>query len=257
MRAIDAHTHLDMEAFNYDLDDVVARAHRVGVVGWVIAGASPRDWPRVLETAERTGGAAVLGIHPWWASCEDEALADAMHRLEGALTEHGLGELGLDRPRAKDEHAWARQHEVFEAQLKLAVSRDLPVVLHCVRAWPEVRRVIERVGLPRRGGMIHDWTGPAAHARQALAAGLNLSFGPSVSRSRRAAESLDVVPLNRLLVETDCPDRPIADASRGEPAHLCGVLETIAAMKKVPLATIAEHTYDNARRLLRYESPVR
>ena len=162
MRAIDT-THLDMEAFNYDLDDVVARAHRVGVVGWVIAGASPRDWPRVLETAERTGGAAVLGIHPWWASCEDEALADAMHRLEGALTEHGLGELGLDEPRAKNEHAWARQHEVFEAQLKLAVSRDLPVVLHCVRSLARGSpRHWRRVGLPRRGGMIHDWTGPAA-----------------------------------------------------------------------------------------------
>lgn len=257
MRAIDAHTHLDMAAFESDLHEVVQRATDTGVVGWVLAGAAPCDWPRVLDIAERTGGVAVLGIHPWWSALSEEALGDAMQRLAKQLTPHGLGELGLDRPRAADDRAWEQQHRVFEAQLRLAVARDLPVVLHCVRAWPALRTVIERVGLPSSGGMIHDWTGPVAHARQAVAMGLHLSFGPSVARSRRAAESLHVVPLHRLLVESDCPDRPICGATRGEPAHIWQVIRSVATHLDLPEALVARHTHDNARTLLRYESPVR
>lgn len=257
MLAMDAHTHLDMEAFAHDLDEVVARATSVGVVGWVIAGAAPNDWGRVLQIAKHSGGAAILGIHPWWSSLSEEELADTLQSLAAQLTQHGLGELGLDRLHAEDESAWRQQHDVFEAQLTLAVSRDLPVVLHCVKAWPALRRVIERVGLPRSGGMLHGWTGPVAHAREAVGLGLHVSFGPSVLRSRRAAESLGAVPLHRLLVETDCPDRPVGGAPRGEPAHLWRVIEAVAARQGHTVQTVAQHTYENTQRLFRYCSPVR
>lgn len=250
---IDAHTHLDMDPFAADRADVVARAHDAGVDGFVVAGAAPADWDRVEAVGRATGAAWTLGVHPWWlADLDEAALAAALADLEARPTPHGIGETGLDHARARTPEDRRRQRDVLRAHLALARDRDVPVVLHVVRATPQALRVIADDGLPAAGGMIHAWSGPAEHVPWSVDLGLHLSFGAAVVRNRHAAEAAAACPDDRLLLETDAPDQPLHPGERGEPADLPGIAAYVATLR----GTTAEHVLDTAARNARRLFPV-
>jgi TatD DNase family protein len=247
--AFDAHTHLDDPAFDRDRDAVVQRAVDAGVTGIALAGADPGRWQRLLEIAVEHGLVAILGLHPWWVdTLDDDAIDAALARLPDLLTHHGLGELGLDRHRARDDAALARQRRVFHHQLALAIDRELPVVLHGVRAWAEVLRTLDDRGLPARGGMAHAWTGAPELVDRAVALGLHVSFGTDLGRSERARASVVRVPRHLLLLETDAPDRPLTGV-RGEPADLRSIAALAAALRGEQGTDVLTYTGQNARRL--------
>ncbi len=246
--AFDAHTHLDDPIFDHDRDEVVVRAVAAGVGGYAIAGPDPEDWDRVVQVAAAHGGIAILGLHPWWAAelsiAEiDSHLADLARRA----TPHGLGETGLDRHRGASE--LERQRHAFRAQLRMSRERELPLVFHGAGIWAEVVQTVRSMGLSSRGGMAHAWTGSAQLAREAVDAGLSLSFGPEVRTSRRARESVPNVPRDRLLLETDAPARPV-EGTRGEPRHLLRVAEEVATLRNEGVREVLAYTGYNARRLL-------
>ena len=248
--ALDAHTHLDLAAFDADRDEVVARAHAAGVRGWVIAGADPDRWDDVQHTAAATGGVWVLGVHPWWIpDLDDPALARHLEALAARPTPHGIGETGLDHARARTLAARTRQADAFVAHLDLARDRDVPVVLHDVRATTTLLGLLSAHPLPGAGGMVHAWQAPAEHVRRAVDLGLHLSFGSGLFRSRHAQAAIRHVPLDRLLIETDAPDQPVTTGSRGEPADLLAIAAQAAALRDEPLAAILEATEANCVRL--------
>jgi TatD DNase family protein len=248
--AIDAHTHLDDPAFDVDRADVLARARAVGVSGFVIAGAHPADWDRVVATAEALGAAWTLGVHPWHlVDLGPDAVRAWTEALASRPTPHGIGETGLDHARAKDEAARRLQREAFRAHLALARERDVPVVLHVVRAYGTALDVIERDGLPARGGMIHAWSGAAELVPRAVRLGLMLSFGAVFTHSDRVAAALRVVPEHALLLETDCPDLPLVPGTRGEPADLVAVAAHAAPLRGRTARELLDVATANARRL--------
>lgn len=240
----DAHTHLDFPAFDGDRAQVMDRARAAGVDGWVIAGADPAHWPRVIATAAATGGIAVLGLHPWWVEKADvdAVLAD----LADALTPDGLGECGLDYARARRDADRDAQRKALRPQLALARERDVPVVLHCVRAYPDLLGILRRDGAPP--GMVHGWTGPPDLVRPFLDLGLYLSFGTAIARPGKARSAVAAVPDDRLLLETDAPDRPLS-GDRGEPADLVAIAAAAAKVRGGSAAEVLSVTGDNARRL--------
>ena len=244
----DAHIHLDDPAYDADRDAVLQRARVAGVAGWVLAGTAPDTWDRTAAIGSVVGGAVVLGIHPWWAGrCDlDGALAALASRPLA-----GIGEIGLDAVAARGDADRALQRRVFRAQLALARQRDVPVVIHCVRAFPELISLLRRDGLPVAGGMIHGWSGPADAAVAAAALGLCVSFGPLVCRprARRVRQAAVAVPPTRLLVETDGPDQALPGHDRGEPDQVVAVLDTIAALRGQPAAELAPVLADNLGRL--------
>lgn len=230
---IDAHTHLDAPAFDADRDAVVARARAAGVTGFVLAGADPDDADRVAAVATALGAPYTLGVHPWWLAELDDARADAaLAAIAARPTPHGVGETGLDHARARTDEARARQVRLLRAHLALARERDVPVVLHVVRAYPQALRVIARDGLPAAGGVVHAWGGPPELVPTAVRLGLHLSFGPAIAREGRAAASLAVCPPDRILLETDCPDQALdGPTARGEPADLVRVAAIAARLR--------------------------
>jgi TatD DNase family protein len=252
---VDAHTHLDHPAFDADRERVCQRSIAAGVTGWVIAGANPKHWDRVVATARSCGALAVLGIHPWWTNDTPEDLERALAELPHRLTRHGMGEIGLDRMRAKDPTQWDRQQAFLKAQLDLAVQLDTPVVFHCVRAWDALRGHIDRSGLPSSGGMVHGWMGSKEQAKEVVARGLHVSFGPPTLRSPKSLEAAHHVPLDRLLLESDCPDRPLAGHDRGEPSHLVPLATRLAESRGMTTDAMLQATGDNLRQLLRYDQP--
>lgn len=245
---VDAHTHLDDATYDDDRDGVVARARAAGVESFAVCGADPARWRLTLEVARRYGGVAFAGIHPWVVADIGD-VEEALSRLRD-LDVDGIGELGLDRLRAADDDAWERQRAVFRAQLALARQRDLPVVLHCVRAFPELLAICERDGVPRRGGMVHAWAGPPDQVERAQRLGLYVSFGTLVAneRARKARHSVPQVAADRLLVETDCP---WGAQERGEPADLHGVIEVVAALRGEDPATLGPACGRNFREMVR------
>ena len=253
-KGFDALTHLDFPAFDGDREAVRSRALAAGVMGWAVAGADPTQWDRLEEIVSRHGGLALLGVHPWWAADLDpSALSPFLEDLARRPLAHGLGECGLDHHRSRDPASRARQRHAFRAQLALARERDVPVVIHCVRAFGPLLRLCAADGLPAAGGVIHGWSGPPDLVAEALGLGLHLSFGPQIlrDRARRARASLAAVPADRLLLETDCPDQAPPGIPRGEPAHLREVAREAAAIRDTRPETLWSITGDNARRLFR------
>jgi len=248
---VDAHTHLDFPVFEPDRDAIIARARAAGVTGYVLAGADPADWDRLVETADALGAACCLGVHPWWAADRSPDQLDSdLERLASTPGLDGIGETGLDWAKAPEEGSRrAAQRASFAAHIELSHARNLPLVLHIVRAHEEALGTLARADIPPAGGMIHGWSGAADHVEAAVELGLHLSFGASIHRSRRARESLARVPDHRLLLETDCPDQPLAGRDRGEPIDLLQIARIAAEVRDTTAETVLALTGENARNL--------
>ena len=250
----DAHTHLDYPAFDLDRDAVCRRARAAGIQRWIIAGAHPDHWLRVLACAKETKGYAVLGIHPWYVdTLTEEALMAALKTLDSAPSPYGLGELGLDYARAKTQAARLKQQRFLREQIAIAARHDLPLILHAVRALHDLTRILKTEGIPARGGMIHSWSGSPEQAVQVLQMGLHISFSSLVFRSPKVAATARLVPPERLLIETDSPDQPLRPGERNEPAALRNIAEYIGSLRDESTTTILNLTHANAVRLFGLE----
>jgi TatD DNase family protein len=245
--AFDAHTHLDFPAFEADRGAVLARARAAGVRMWVIAAADPAHWSRIDAVCNAFGGIACHGVHPWWiARLDDTALASHIAALETWET-RGIGETGLDWVRATTDRQRERQLQSFRHHIDIAQRRQLPLVLHCVRAYDELLEILAETGA--HPGMVHSWSGPAAGIGPALELGLYVSFGASLTRSARIRDAAREVPIERLLIETDCPDQPLQRGTRGEPAHLVDIAKAVALARQCEPEAILHQTAVNAQRL--------
>jgi len=256
---LDAHCHLDLQT--EEAQAVWSRAQACGVEHAIMAGVSPQGWAaqRVLCT-QLPGVTRCAGLHPWtvarakpgdvsdWLAC----LQHEVSRGGSALV--GIGEMGLDRsPRLRREGRlqFDLQIEAFRAQLSLARSHSLPVVLHVVHAHGAALEIVGSDGLPSAGGMVHSFSGSAEVARDWLALGMHLSISPQVCRpqAHRLRNIVAEIPPDRLLVETDSPDQT------AEPGDLLRVIQTLAALRGESPDALSDQTARNARRLFRL-SPI-
>ena len=245
--AFDAHNHLDFPAFDGDRQAVVARAHAAGINGWIIAGADPAHWGRIDAVAAQTGGVPCHGVHPWWIlDLSDAAISQAIADLRTRPTS-GIGETGLDWFRAEATQDRHRQESAFRAHIDIAIDRSLPLVLHCVRAYPRLLDILEESG--EVTGMIHSWSGPPELIDRAISLGLYVSFGATLTRSAAVRRSAAAVPDDHLLLETDAPDQAIQRDVRGEPLHLVQIAARMAALRKTDVTELLALTEVNAIRL--------
>lgn len=253
----DAHNHLDRCASPLE---ELAHARAAGVRGQILAGVDPAGWKaQAALVAAHPDLYCTVGLHPWTAAGLDpEGLEDGLQALVAALDGSlgvapvALGELGLDRTRHVSADSLPRQEAAFRAQLALARERDLPVVLHVVRAHGRALALLRGDGLPAAGGQLHSASTPAELVPDWLDLGLYLSFGPQLTRHEKARQAADKVPLDRLLVETDAPDQaPAGRDGDNRPAWLTDVVAALAEVKGCPIDTLADRTADNARRCFR------
>ncbi len=186
----------------------------------------------------------------------DDAVPDALKTLDETLSTAlpiGLGETGLDHGRRICADSRPRQQRAFEAQLVLAQEHNLPVVLHIVRAHEAAIQTIVRCGLPDRGGMVHSFSGRSHHAQAYLDLGLHISFsgGVTLGNAHHVRTAAALVPLQRLLVETDAPDQSPRKrrGAPNQPAFLIDVIDAMADARGETPLVIAKATEQNARRL--------
>ena len=144
---IDSHCHLtDLRCFP-DVDQIMSRGRAQGVTKWVLAGTDPEDWDRQLQLSAKYPESLItnFGLHPWWIEKMTRAEIDiALRTLETKLKfAHGLGETGLDFYEKRDPSKFADQVYAFEIQVKMAVQLQKPLVLHVVKAFDEVLKVLK------------------------------------------------------------------------------------------------------------------
>lgn len=250
---IDSHAHLEMASFDRDRDAVVARAAVAGVDTIVTVGTHLAECRKaVILTDKYKGLFAAVGIHPHEAQDFDKETADALRRLCKNRKVVAYGEIGLDFFR--DLSPRDIQMEVFAAQLGLASELDLPVIIHDREAHRQTLAVI-RDWQGKRGGVFHCFSGDVAMAEKCLSMGFYISIAGPITypRSEKLREVARMVPLDRLLIETDCPyltPQP-QRGRRNEPALMVHTAKEVAAVRGLTLEEIAAATADNAKRLFR------
>ncbi|TLF53470.1 TatD family deoxyribonuclease [Halomonas urmiana] len=247
---IDAHCHLDFPDFDADREAVFERARAVGVTRFVVPGTTRPRWGRVLALGKREDVGVCLGLHPYFM---DEHAPDDIEALAQWVDAHSevvaVGECGID---ARFDETLDAQWTFFDAQLRLAKARALPVVIHCVRANDRVAKRLRQLALPA-GGLIHAFTGSPEQAHKFLDLGFTLGLGGATTfeRARRLQRAVASLPDDGYVLETDSPDMPLAghQGERNEPARVAEVCRRVAELRDQSEERVAAASTATARRL--------
>jgi len=248
---VDTHCHLDVADFDTDRETVIACAREAGVTKIIVPAIQAAGWTGLLQLCGETRGLfPALGLHPVFIAEHREAHLDELERLLARDRPIAIGEIGLDFfIRSLDRE---RQQDLFEAQLSLASSSGLPVLIHARKSHDRILSTLRRI--PVIGGIIHAFNGSLQQAYRYLDLGFKLGFGGMLTfeRSSKLNALARALPLDAIVLETDAPDMTVA-AHRGErnsPVYLVDVLMALAQVRNRDPAEIAAQTSLNAERLL-------
>lgn len=255
---VDSHCHLDGKTFTADRDAVVERALASGVRQMLAIGTGdgPPQLEAGIELAERYPCfVATVGVHPHDAS--KAAPETYVHLAE--LLKHprvvAMGEMGLDY-----HYNFSPpdvQKAVFAEQMRIAADARKPIVIHTREAWADTFAMLEQhwspTGLPC---VLHCFTGGPAEAARAAGMGFYLAFGGVLTypKSEDVREAARLAPLDRILLETDCPYlAPVPyRGKRNEPSYVLETAKRLAEVRSTTLAAIATQTTENFHRLINW-----
>ena len=250
----DSHAHYDDKAFNEDRDEVVSGLYQAGVGAVVNVGASlrgVRDTAALAEKYPFVYGA--VGIHPDHVDQLNDEVIEEMRTLCGREKIVAVGEIGLDY--YWDKNPRKMQQEWFVRQLSMAKEVNLPVNIHSREAAKDTFDIIKQEHAGSTGGVIHCYSGSKEMARDYLNMGYYLGVGGVVTfkNARVLKEVVEYAPLDRILVETDCPYLAPAPfrGKRNMSSLLSYVLDTIAALKGVSREEAERATWENAVEMYR------
>lgn len=247
MRIIDSHAHYDDSSFDADREEVLRELFSGEICKIVNIGCSVKSSYSSVKLAEEYAGIyAAVGLHPDAADEIDRI--EEIRRLCDNKKVVAVGEIGLDYH--YEEHSRDIQKKAFEEQLKLAAELDMPVVIHSRDAWEDTMGLLRKY---RPKGVMHCFSGSAETAREIVGMGMYVGFTGVVTfkNAKKALKALEAVPLDRLLVETDCPYMA-PEPNRGKrnySGYLPYTVAAMAAVKGVSPNEMAEITAENAERL--------
>ena len=259
---IDSHCHIDGDAFDDDRDDVVRRAKDTGITAMLNVGTGDPhsdDFRKAVAVAEKYEGVfASVGVHPHDAKLYDEAAEN--HLVELAASSEKViawGEIGLDF--YYDHSPRDVQQDVFRRQIRKARELDLPIIVHSRDANDETVEILtdECSGDGFRGGIMHCFGGTPGMAESLMKLGFLISFAGNVTfkKADDLRDGARVVPLEKLLVETDCPFlTPVPfRGKRNEPAYVEHTARFLAEFYGVEFDTLAAQTTRNFLRFFKLE----
>ena len=253
---IDTHIHLDEEAYAPDREEVIARQREAGVEAMIVPGVNTASIDAILDICRRHPYCyAALGFHP------QDVKADWQEQwavIEAAIRAHrqelvGIGEIGLDY--YWDTTFKVEQQQVFRLQLDLAKELDLPVMVHNREATEDTLSILKSAITNDQSpikGVMHCFNGSRETAKQILDIGMYLGIGGVLTfKNCKLSETLDVVPLERLVLETDGPYLAPTPhrGERNESRLMILVAQRLAQVYNCPVEHIIEVTTTNAKRL--------
>ena len=275
---IDSHCHLDAPEFAHDRMEVLQRAQAQGVAACVMPAVQAKDFEALIEFARSTGQPYALGIHPLYvpqAQASDLALLEQHLQSALSLNEEGtardprlvaLGEIGLDfwvpslcEPAMRD-----KQEFFYNAQLKLAKTYKLPVILHVRKSADALLKGLRRYQV--QGGIAHAFNGSLQQAKVFVELGFALGFGGAMTyeRALQLRQLATALPLAAIVLETDAPDIPPhwlyrtqsqrqlegLPQGRNEPCELPQIGAVLAHLRGASIEQVATATLHNTLRVL-------
>ncbi len=248
----DTHVHLNAEQFKEDVDIVIKRAIETGVEKFVVVGFDEQTIKGAIELAEMYGRIyAAVGWHPVDAIDLTEEHLLLIEKLASHPKVVAIGEIGLDY--YWDKSPKEIQKEAFRKQLKLAKKVSLPVIIHNRDAHDDIVKILKEEEASTVGGIMHCFSGSLETAKECIKMNFYISLGGPVTfkNSKRPKEIAREIPLEKLLIETDCPylaPHPYR-GKRNEPAFVKLVAEEIAFLKGVSYEEVARVTTANAKKV--------
>jgi TatD DNase family protein len=258
---VDTHAHLDDEQYESDVDDVIDRALAMGVSRIVNIGYEPAKWRTTIALAIRFPSVTfTLGLHPSESQQFSTKLVEELGELAQRSGAVAIGEIGIDLFR--DGPSLELQVKSFEAQIALARSLGLPVVVHQRAASDEVLGVLSKAP-PSQKFILHSFEGSGELVSLGISRGYYFGIGGLMTRNRSELlrKLIKEIPLDLMLLETDSPYLAPAGAKgrRNEPANLPRIAAALAGLLDIPLSDVADTTSRNAIEIFRLDSvtPVR
>lgn len=255
MMLIDSHAHLEMKEFDPDRKEVIERAGLAGVDLIVTVGTNPGLSRKAISIARQHENVyATVGIHPHDAAGADDQTLDEMKSLARDPKVVAYGEIGLDYFRNISSRE--KQIEMFARQLELAGELNLPVIIHDRDAHEQTLRMVKASGVRR--GVFHCFSGDWPMARQCIDLGFYVSVPGVVTfdKSRVLQEVVRQLPLDSMLLETDCPYlTPVPHrGKRNEPSFIVHTAKKVAEIRGMNWEEAAQAAAANTCRLFRMES---
>jgi TatD DNase family protein len=249
---IDSHCHIDGEAFDGERDEMVQRAKDAGVVAMLNIGTgNPHDGEieKAVKVAENYENVyASVGVHPHDARLYDDKAEENLINLTKSEKVIAWGEIGLDY--YYDHSPRDVQCEVFIRQIRTAKSLDLPIIIHSRDADDETVEILTReCSYENFKGIMHCFGGTAEMAKALMEIGFLISFAGNVTfkKAENLRDAARVVPLEKLLIETDCPFlTPIPfRGKRNEPAFVVHTAQFLADFYGIKIEKLANQTTQN------------
>ena len=257
MQFIDTHIHIDGEEFKDDLDEVVARAKEAGAIQLFVPGINYNSIASMKAVCERFPDfiRPMIGLHP-----EDvkEDYKEVLGKMRQELANDNwiaIGEVGLD-------YYWSREFEkeqldAFEQQVQWSVETQLPLMIHCRKAQNEMVKIIRRYEKELPGGVFHCFTGNQHEAEELLQFDkfvLGIGGVSTFKKSHLAEDLAAVVPLDRIVLETDAPYMAPAPhrGERNESSFIPFIIEKLALAYGVSNEDLATVTTATAKKVFQF-----
>ena len=246
----DSHAHLDDDRFAADRDEVINSMQAAGVSYITNIGDDLDSSRRSLVLAKRYPFVyATVGVHPHNVEHLTEAHMEELALLAREEKAVAIGEIGLDY--YYDNSPRDLQRKWFERQIQLALELDMPIAVHNRDSNEDCMAILKKYDIKRIGGIMHCYSGSAEMAKEVVRLGMYISFAGPVTfkNNRRGVETVREIPLEHILVETDCPylaPEPVR-GTRNDSRNVRYVAEKIAEIKGVSFEEVARITAENAK----------
>ncbi|MGK0407071.1 MAG: TatD DNase family protein [Roseivirga sp.] len=253
---IDTHTHIYLDRFEADIEDVLERARAAGVERFYLPNI---DKDSIADLKALAAAHAhiypMMGLHPSHVKEDfEEQLAAVWQELEGETKYYAVGEIGMDL--YWDKTFVKEQKETFRRQIRKAKEMRLPIVIHCRDAFEETFEVLEAEADDKLFGIFHCFTGNLEQAQRALALNLKLGIGGVVTFKNGGLDKVvAALKIEDLVLETDAPFLAPAPfrGKRNEPAYLEQIAQKIADIHQVSKAEVSRITNENALKIFGHE----
>lgn len=244
---IDSHAHIQIDQFNSDRDAVLQRALDVGVSHILIIGIDLETSQKAVELAEKHDNLyATVGMHPHSATDLTSGILSTFRDLLVHPKVIALGEIGLDYYRNLSPHKI--QKDAFEKQLDLAEEMQKPIIIHNRDAYTDILPILEK-RRTKISGVLHCFTGDVELMHRSIEIGFHIGIGGIVTypNARDLQDVAREVPMERLLIETDCPwlTPQFRRGKRNEPSYVPAIAEKIAELRNITSEEIGEITTNN------------
>ena len=254
MQIIDTHTHLYLKQFNEDIDEVIKRAINDGVDKFIFPAIDSSYSKQMHDLQSKYSKNIYLmsGLHPVSVK---ENYKDELGLVVKSLTDYNyvaIGEIGIDL--YWDKTFLKQQQDAFEFQIRLAISNDLPIVIHCREGFDEIFEILDAEKCEKLRGVFHCFTGTLDQAKRAINLGFKLGIGGVVTFKNGGIDKfINQISINNIVLETDSPYlSPVPfRGKRNESSYIKYVLSKLSELYGISEEELAKLTTENSKKIFR------